>query len=156
MTSGSEAPIDEMDGFETKKNVIGAKIAVNEGGGARTKMGEGGGNLSGELEKESPMGWGEFGPTKKSGKIAADLVGSHVAVRRKARSFAESGGVPEVGVNLRKTADGRGELLPRKAVQLIYRAGGANFLEKEQTVGSVGGSQTTEKSGGKFALKGGK
>ena len=63
-------------------------------------------NLRGEFDKKRTISGRKFCPYKKSGQFFLNLLGAHVVVVRKASSFLQRRGVPEVSVNVGDGADG--------------------------------------------------
>ena len=72
---------------------------------------------------------------------------------RKTFRFLQRRGVPEVSVNVGDGADGRGELRPRKASELVEVAGVANFFQQKEAIGSLVGRDTCKETWGIFSFK---
>ena len=79
---------------------------MNEGDGSFFEASQDGWNLRDEFAKKRTISWCKFRPSKKSGQILLNLLGAHVVVVRKASSFLQRRGVPEVSVNVGDGADG--------------------------------------------------
>ncbi len=78
---------------------------MNEGERSFSEAGQNGWDLRGEFEKKRAISWRKLRPSEKSGQILLNLVGAHVVMARKASSFLQLRGVPEVSVNLGDGAD---------------------------------------------------
>ena len=79
---------------------------MDEGEGSFSEAGQDGRDLRGEFDKKRMISWRKFRPSQKSGQILLNLVGAHVVMVRKASSFLQVRGVPEVSVNVGDGADG--------------------------------------------------
>jgi len=79
---------------------------MDEGEGSFSEAGQDGQNLRSEFDKKGSISWRKIRPSKKSGQILLNLVSAHVVMARKASSFLQRRGVPEVSVNLGDGADG--------------------------------------------------
>ena len=79
---------------------------MDEGEGSFSEAGQDGWDLRGEFNKKRTISWRKFRPSQKSGQILLNLVGAHVVMVRKASSFLQRRGVPEVSVNVGDGADG--------------------------------------------------
>ena len=77
-----------------------------EGERSFSESGQDGWDLRGKFDKKRMISWRKFRPSKKSGQISLNLVSAHVVVVRKASSFLQRRGVPEVSVNVGDGADG--------------------------------------------------
>ena len=126
---------------------------MDEGERAFFEASQNGWDLRGEFNKKRMISWRKFCPSQKSGQILLNLVGAHVVMVRKASSFLQVRGVPEVSVNVGDGADGRGELRPRKASELVEVAGVANFFQQKEAIGSLVGRDTCKETWGIFSFK---
>ena len=79
---------------------------MNEGEGSFSEAGQDGRDLRAEFDEKRTISWRKFRPSKKSGQILLNLAGAHVVMVRKASSFLQRRGVPEVSVNVGDGADG--------------------------------------------------
>ena len=79
---------------------------MDEGKGSFSEAGQDGWDLRGEFNEKRTISWRKFRPSQKSGQILLNLVGAHVVMVRKASSFLQVRGVPEVSVNVGDGADG--------------------------------------------------
>ena len=79
---------------------------MDEGKGSFSEAGQDGWDLRGEFNEKRTISWRKFRPSQKSGQILLNLVGAHVVMVRKASSFLQRRGVPEVSVNVGDGTDG--------------------------------------------------
>ena len=79
---------------------------MDEGEGSFSEPSQDGRDLRGEFDEKRAISWRKFRPSQKSGQISLNLVSAHVVVVRKASSFLQRRGVPEVCVNVGDGADG--------------------------------------------------
>ncbi len=79
---------------------------MDEGERAFFEASQDGWNLRDEFNKKRTISWRKVGPSQKSGQILLNLVGAHVVMVRKASSFLQRRGVPEVSVNVGDSANG--------------------------------------------------
>ena len=79
---------------------------MDEGGRAFFEASQDGWDLRGEFAEKRTISWRKFSPSQKSGQILFNLVGAHVVMVRKASSFLQRRGVPEVSVNVGDGANG--------------------------------------------------
>ncbi len=126
---------------------------MDEGERSFSEAGQNGRDLRGEFDEKWAISWRKFRPSQKSGQISLNFVGAHVVMVRKASSFLQRRGVPEVSVNVGDGADGRGELRPRKASELVEVAGVANFFQQKEAIGSLVSRDTCKETWGTFSLK---
>ena len=126
---------------------------MNEGDGSFFEASQDGWNLRDEFDKKRAISWRKFSPSQKSGQILFHFVGAHVVMARKTFRFLQRRGIPEVSVNVGDGADGRGELRPRKASELVEVAGVANFFQKKEAIGSLVGRDTCKEAWGIFSFK---
>ena len=79
---------------------------MDEGKGSFSEAGQDGWDLRGEFNEKRTISWRKFRPSQKSGQILLNLAGAHVVMVRKASSFLQRRGVPEVSVNVGDGTDG--------------------------------------------------
>lgn len=79
---------------------------MDEGERSFSEAGQNRWDLRGEFEKKRAISWRKLRPSEKSGQILLNLVGAHVVMVRKASSFLQRRGVPEVSVNVGDGTDG--------------------------------------------------
>ena len=79
---------------------------MDEGERSFFEASQDGWDLRGEFDKKLPVSKRKFSPAQKSGKILLNFVSAHVVMVRKASSFLQRRGVPEVSVNVGDGADG--------------------------------------------------
>ena len=79
---------------------------MDEGEGSFSEASQDGWDLRGEFDKKRKISGRKFCPWKKSGQFFLNILGTHVVVERKASSFLQRRGVPEVSVNVGDGADG--------------------------------------------------
>ena len=79
---------------------------MDEGEGSFSEPSQDGRDLRGEFDKKRTISGRKFCPSKKNGQFFLNLLGAHVVVVRKASSFLQRRGVPEVSVNVGDGADG--------------------------------------------------
>jgi len=79
---------------------------MDEGERSFCEAGQDGRDLRGEFDEKRTISRRKFRPSQKSGQVLLHLVGAHVVMVRKAFSFLQRRGVPEVSVNVGDGADG--------------------------------------------------
>ena len=79
---------------------------MDEGEGSFSEASQDGRDLRGEFDEKRTISRRKFRPSQKSGQILLNLVSAHVVMARKASSFLQRRGVPEVSVNVSNDADG--------------------------------------------------
>ncbi len=79
---------------------------MDKGERSSSESGQDGWNLRDEFDKKRSISWRKIRSSKKSGQILLNLVSAHVVMARKASSFLQRRGVPEVSVNVGDGADG--------------------------------------------------
>ena len=79
---------------------------MDEGERAFFEASQDGWDLRGEFAEKRTISRCKFRPSQKSGQASFNLVGAHVVMARKASSFLQRRGVPEVSVKVGDGANG--------------------------------------------------